>query len=78
MWYSTEDKWGLLGNTAVGAALNNSFESSMSLSSDGKTLPIGLNSNDTHGLYSGHVILVACYSITHKCDQLGDTLLWEA
>mmetsp|Transcript_21592 Transcript_21592/g.46978 ORF Transcript_21592/g.46978 Transcript_21592/m.46978 type:complete len:466 (-) Transcript_21592:83-1480(-) len=51
----TGSSWKQLGKNITGEALGDRLGNSVSLSTDGKTLAIGANSNDGNGLDSGHV-----------------------
>ena len=51
---STSNEWLQVGDTAVGIAERDFFRSSVSMSTDGKTVAAGANENDDNGSNSGH------------------------
>ena len=74
----TTNNWDQLGNTRLGVATNDRFGTSVSLSSDGRTVAVGAPFNDDTGQRSGHVRIFAYSAKKKRWDQLGSTMVGEA
>lgn len=72
------NKWDQIGLDIDGEMANNGFGSSISLSSDGRTVAIGARENDGNGDRSGHVRLYGFDTDTYKWNQIGEDIDGEA
>ncbi len=73
---SQAQNWNQIGNPINGAALNDEFGRSISLSADGLIIAIGAEFNDANGEDSGHVRVFQTSNSTWN--QIGNTIIGES
>merc|ERR1712129_442588 len=78
VYSSSENTWNTLGNTLVGAASDDQFGRSVSMSADGMTVAVGAPNNDDNGYSSGHVRLFVYSSTENTWNTLGNNLVGAA
>jgi len=70
----SESEWSQLGDDIDGEGFGNYSGNSVSLSSDGRTVAVGADSNDDGGFYSGHVRVYRYSESESKWNQIGDDI----
>ena len=79
MYHRPDGYWKQLGQDIIGEALGDQFGISVSLSSDGKTLAVGANTNDNeNGEDSGHVRVFGLDDNGSSWKQIGQDIDGEA